>query len=609
MFNKVGFHYIFNDTKKAFKVITEGKQLATESNYPYGIAILTNTHGIYMDVAGQSDSAKYYFTKALIISRENNLASIESRCVNNLGMYNWNRGNYNDALGYFFESLKMDEKLNDIQATSIRLNNIGLIYQEMNLANKALEYHKKALKIRQEFNLKKDQVASLNNIGVCYKDLGRIDIAITTYNEGIELAKTSNNLIDYYKLLDNLANAYQVKEDYIKAIETHLKALDKPEDFKVDPKGDLAGYANLVALFNKINDAKKGLYYAKKGFELIEKNPQLENMSGDLYLNFAESNYMLDNFQKAREFRDKYITLKDSIFSETNAKEFADLEVKYETEKKEKEILVQRAELAEQDLTIQRRNFQVYGLIALAILFGVLGYLFYNQQKLKNNQLKRENELKIALSKIENQNRLQEQRLRISRDLHDNIGAQLTFIISSLDNLKYSFDLPEKLSNKLDYIGEFTSETIFELRDTIWAMNKSSISFEDLQSRISNFIEKANVSSKDMSFSYNVDDNQLMDVSFTSIQGINIYRIIQEAVNNAVKYSKGSNIDVNIKTSSRNITISIIDNGIGFDKNEIEFGNGLNNIEKRALELNATVTINSEKDKGTQVVLSLPIEA
>ncbi|HCY83071.1 MAG TPA: two-component sensor histidine kinase, partial [Xanthomarina gelatinilytica] len=106
--------------------------------------------------------------------------------------------------------------------------------------------------------------------------------------------------------------------------------------------------------------------------------------------------------------------------------------------------------------------------------------------------LKKETELKEALIKIETQNKLQDQRLRISRDLHDNIGAQLTFIISSLDNLKYGFKLPDNLNDKLKYISEFTSSTIYELRDTIWAMNKSEISFEDLQSRISNFIEKAN---------------------------------------------------------------------------------------------------------------------
>ncbi len=608
MYNKIAFSYIFNNTERAIQVIKEGKQISKEKDFKFGIAELTNTHGIYMDVIGQSDSAGYYFNKALDYSRKHKITKVESMCINNLGMYNWNRGNYNEALKYFFDSLKIYEKINDRKSTSIPLNNIGLIYQEMGLADKALEHHQKSLKIRREFDLKKEQATSLNNIGICYKELGRINEAIDTYNEGLKLALNSDNLRDYYRILDNLGNAYQLNGDYSNAIDAHIKALEKSDNFKTDIKGEMITCANLTALFNQIGNPRNALVYSEKGLSILKNNPHLENYAGDLYLNTAESKYMLDDFETARTFRDKFIFLKDSVFSEANAKSLADQEVKYETEKKEKEILVQRAELAEQDLTIQRRNFQMYGLISLALLLGVLGYLFFNQQKLKNNQLKKENELKIALSKIELQNRLQEQRLRISRDLHDNIGAQLTFIISSLDNLKYGFKLPDKLSDKLDDIGEFTSSTIFELRDTIWAMNKSSISFEDLQSRISNFVEKADVSSKDIDFNFKVDNKESLEASFTSIQGINIYRIIQESVNNAVKYSNASNIDVNIQTSTGNIEISIVDNGIGFDKNKIEFGNGLNNIEKRALELNASVTINSERNKGAQISLNLPIE-
>lgn len=80
--------------------------------------------------------------------------------------------------------------------------------------------------------------------------------------------------------------------------------------------------------------------------------------------------------------------------------------------------------------------------MTLTFIIKLIGFLVYNQQKLKNRQLHKENELRDALIQIETQNRLQEQRLRISRDLRDNIGAQLTFIISSIDNLKYGFNLP-----------------------------------------------------------------------------------------------------------------------------------------------------------------------
>src|SRR5690606_39301400 len=175
--------------------------------------------------------------------------------------------------------------------------------------------------------------------------------------------------------------------------------------------------------------------------------------------------------------------------------------------------------------------------IGLALVLSLFGYLLYNQQKHKNLQLKKESELKEALVKIETQNKLQEQRLRISRDLHDNIGAQLTFIISSLDNLKYGFKLPDNLNDKLKYITAFTSSTIYELRDTIWAMNKTEITFEDLQSRLSNYIDKAHVFEGKINFTFQVDKDVDIKRKFNSMEGVNIHRVIQEAIHNSIKHS------------------------------------------------------------------------
>ncbi|WP_179008598.1 tetratricopeptide repeat protein [Winogradskyella forsetii] len=109
MYNEIGFGYIFNNLTKAVEVIEEGKQLAETAQFQFGITELTNTHGIYMDVMGKSDSARYYFEKALKMSRSHGFKKIESMCINNLGMFNWNRGNYDDAL-------KTSEMVTSIQA-------------------------------------------------------------------------------------------------------------------------------------------------------------------------------------------------------------------------------------------------------------------------------------------------------------------------------------------------------------------------------------------------------------------------------------------------------------------------------------------------------------
>jgi signal transduction histidine kinase len=606
MFNKIAFSYIFNDTDKAIQIINEGKTLAENAKFDFGLTELTNTHGIYMDVTGQSDSANYYFSKALKLSRNHNFKAIEVMCINNLGMFHWNRSEFDEALRYFFEALKMNDEKGSDQGRSVYLNNIGLIYQEMNLNEKALEYHNEALEIREQLNLDKDQVASLNNIGINLKDLGRIDEAIQAYKKGLVVAERSNNLIDYYRVLDNLANAYNVNGDYDLAIEHYLKALDKPKGFVADEKGELSTYSNLTALYNEINQPRTALTYATKGFDLIRKIPHIEGMSADLNLHTAESYYMLREFKKAREHTKKFIEVKDSIFSDKKAQAVADLEVKYDTEKKEKEILKQRADLAEKELTIQKKNYQMYGLIGLAFIFGLIGYLFFNQQKLKNKQLQKENELKDALIKIETQNHLQEQRLRISRDLHDNIGAQLTFIISSIDNLKYGFDIKdEKLKSKLNTISDFTSETIYELRDTIWAMNKNEITFEDLQSRISNYIDKAHVYDDNIKFSFVVEPIVNQKKTLSSIEGMNIHRIIQEAIHNSLKHASATEIKVSIEQLKTQLKITISDNGNGFDVHSVTKGSGLTNMDKRAKHIGGEIAIVSERNSGSQVILKV----
>ncbi|WP_171032465.1 tetratricopeptide repeat-containing sensor histidine kinase [Winogradskyella algicola] len=606
MYNKIAFGYIFNNTDMALKVLNEGKESAKAAGFNFGLTELVNTYGIYMDVTGKSDSAAYYFEKALTMSRDFGFKNIESMCINNLGMFNWNRGNYDEALDYFFQSLKMDEAQQSEKSTSTSLNNIGLIYQEMNLNGKALEYHKKALKVREKYNLENEQIASHNNIGINLKDLGRIDEAILSYKKGLALAKKLDNRIEYYKILDNLANAYYDKGNKDLALETYLEALKKKENYNGDERGMLSTYNNIATLYNEKSLPKIAKHYVGEGFNLVKKYPEIELVSADLYLTLAESNYMLGNYDKARQQKRTYIKLKDSIFSEKNAQKIADLEVKYETEKKEKEILIQRAELAEQDLVIQKRNYQLYGLALLTLILGLVGFLFYNQQKLKNHQLQKENELKDALIKIETQNKLQEQRLRISRDLHDNIGAQLTFIISSIDNLKYGFDIKdEKLTHKLKTISDFTSGTIYELRDTIWAMNKDKITFEDLQIRISNFIDHANLAAQNIKFNFNVEDSVDNTMAFSSVKGMNIYRIIQEAINNAVKYADASTINVNLSKIDNKMFISIKDNGKGFDENNVKLGNGINNMKKRADDINAQFAIQSSINEGTDIILQV----
>ncbi len=595
--NKIAFTYIFNDTNKAKTILNQSQVIAQKSNFNYGLNDILNNRGILMDVSGKSDSAYYYFNQSLLFGKKNNFKKFQVKALNNIGMYYWNTGKFNDALHYFFEALKFNESVPKIDQinNSVCYSNIGLIYQELDLNNKALEYHKKAYEIRKKEKSNFILSTSLNNIGICYHLLGKNKLAIATYKEGLVKAKTYGNYVDYYKILENIGNALQSEGEFKESIEFYEQGLLNPEK---SPKINLGIYSGLVAAYNELNQPNKALEYAKVGLQIVKVNPELRNFASTLFQYTAQCYYMLGDIKKGESYNHEFIGITKDVFSENNSKQIAQFEIKYETAKKEKLLAENKVKLLQNEAEQKKKNDMLIAVSILAISLGLIGFLIYRQQKLKNIQQEQEFELKSAISKIENQNKLQEQRLSISRDLHDNIGAQLTFIISSIDNIKYAFDIQnEKLNGKLGTISSFTKDTIVELRDTIWAMNSNEITFENLEARINNFIEKAREIDGKIDFVFKVDKD-LKTIHFSSVKAMNIYRTIQEAINNSFKYANATTIKILVTKNNEKIKISIIDNGKGFDIKNVDLGNGIKNMKKRIYDIKGDFTLTSS-NKGT----------
>ncbi len=501
-------------------------------------------------------------------------------------------------------AIRLYEKLNQPKKVAGMYTSLGwqLKYRDF---DKAFKYYQKGLNIleKQEDKSKIDPV--YDNYGVFQGMKKNWDSALYYHEKSLKIKKQMNDSMGIPFGYSHLANVYLNQYQYdraIKYLDSALVIRQKREDVY----GITDSYLYYGDLYFIKGEYRKAVDYFQKAYDLaLRKNffPLKKYAVEYLY----KSNDSLDNYKEALKYNLMFNTLNDSMLNiETNSK-ISELEIQYQTENKEKEILSQRADIAEKELDLSKKNYYILGLIGLAVILSLLGFLLFNQQKLKNRQLQKENELKDALLKIETQNRLQEQRLRISRDLHDNIGAQLTFIISSLDNLKYGFQLPERLNYKLKTISDFTTTTIYELRDTIWAMNKSEITLEDLQTRISNFIEKANNTTETVNFHIEIDSDLPKDLKFSSVAGMNIYRIIQEAINNALKYAEASNINISLRKIENYMQVMITDDGKGFDEKVVEFGNGINNMNKRAKEVKALFNFDSIPEKGTTITLNLPI--
>ncbi|WP_460218079.1 tetratricopeptide repeat-containing sensor histidine kinase [Psychroserpens sp. MEBiC05023] len=606
-YNEISWEYKNSNADSALFYGKKALKIAESIKDDKAIASAYNSIASSYEALSQLDMALDFHQKSLDIKTQIKDTIGIANTLNNLGIIYDTKGNYTKALESYFNALRIYEDYStEFQKVPMVYVNIGIVYKKQKAYDKVLEYYKKALEIYEENDYFVGVAITTGNVGSVLLNLER-------YEESINYSLKAEQLYDslgYSRYMpymrvniaiakDSLKQYGSAKKDYLSSINAFTKDnnLYELSNAKV----------NLAHNYISSNDFLKAKKELEEAIDITRHN-DFKEIEIKALKQLSVVGAAIGDYKDAFKYLSAYTIEKDSVFETEKTRTVFELEKKYQTEKKEKEILSQRADLAEKELNISKKNTQLMILGVLAAILSLLGYLFYNQQKLKNKQLQKENELKDALIKIETQNRLQEQRLRISRDLHDNIGAQLTFIISSIDNLKYGFDIKDdKLTNKLDRISEFTSTTIYELRDTIWAMNTSEISVEDLQSRISNFIDNADAASHGVAFQFNWNEAENREYSFNSVEGMNIYRIIQESINNALKYANAKHVSVDFSAGKEGFVFKVSDDGKGFDTKHTALGNGINNMRKRAHDIDADIDIVSEENRGTTITLTTKV--
>lgn len=595
--NQLIWGYLFQDQDKAWELIEVSKQLAEKPDQEFGYISLLNIIGVYYDITGEPDSGLYYFEKVLVESRRLQIEVHEEHALNNLGLYFWNRGKLNKALDYFLASKEINEKLNgkDNAKQDGLLNNIGLLYQEQYLYREALHYHLKAYAIRSALAPRPPLMASLNNLGICYKELGQLDSAQFYLQKGIALREACGDEAAYYRLSSTLTGCYYIDGRIREALDLANTSIARPEEVPYNDLDKARDYNNLAQLYVRDNKADSSLYFGKKAQEIIEADSEMIRLIPEIYLAMANAHLLQQNFEESSRFNELYLKAIEKAFNQESTERFRELELQYETAKKEQELAESKLALAEK--TEQRNLILFFAIVGLLILI-----LFFNNQRLRNKRLRAEVELKAAMMRVEAQNQLQEQRIEISRNLHDTLGAQLTFIISAIDNLRI-FDLSkDKLTLKYDQLSEFTRTAIYELRDTIWAMNKEQITYEDLKGRISNFVQQAKTSVPLTQFAFHYPEHS--PFVFSSKKGMEVFRIIQEAVNNAIKHAEANEIKIDMLEELEYLSVEISDNGQGFNPDEEQKGVGMSTMQKRAESIGGNIRWESGQ-RGTLVHLRI----
>ncbi|MFT5822808.1 MAG: signal transduction histidine kinase, partial [Crocinitomix sp.] len=222
-------------------------------------------------------------------------------------------------------------------------------------------------------------------------------------------------------------------------------------------------------------------------------------------------------------------------------------------------------------------------ILFILLLIGLYSIIRFIQTKRKMKRL-------LVERKVE------QERLRISSELHDNIGARLTHIISSLDIEMYKQEEETGIAS----INQFARETMSQLRETIWAVSNQSIYYSVFIKRVGQYVTQVdNLAKPNISFESQIQSDY--EMSPTAV--INYYRIVQEGINNAIKYANAKLITVHVIELNDYAIITITDDGRGMDLNAPILGSGIQGMKNRANEVNAELIIDSNVNQGTKITL------
>lgn len=542
--NSITHSFIISNPQKAVSIFHENVKKARDLNYKYGLA----------------------------------------SALSKLALANYIKGNYDESTAQWIEAIRIFEGLKKFKDLSFAYSEFG--YQLKRLDMKRANYYMQmGIQISEKNNFNDLHPGQYNNYGVLKELEENYDSAYYFYNKALAIKRVHNDSLGIPYSLNNLAGIFALKSDFGRAFEF----LTLSDRFRAKEKNSFGQAENLslrADFHNRLGNIDSAIFYYSKGLQVsktVKSNYLIQAFSEQLMKLYSRKG----DYRNAYEYHIQYDLYKDSLMNKETQEKIAELQVAFESERKDKM-------LAEHSLAIKQKSFQQLIMLGIIVLLSIIFGVIFFFQRLKRIKTRRELELKNKLSKAEMENKLRSEKLRISRDLHDNIGSQLTFIISSLDNLGYSLKNNE-ISGRISSIGKFSRDVLLELRNTVWAIKMEEGSTTDLLNRIYEMTQKSG--SKYPKISIN---NQLQHIyMLSSVQILNLYRIIQEAVQNAVKHSCASEVLISLSECSEGLLLVIEDNGKGFNSEQIFSGNGLANMKSRCEEIDGIFSINTES--GTRI--------
>ena len=343
------------------------------------VDILNKISQAYLTESPQK--AVEYSNQALKLSEEMKYIKGEALSLKIIGAGNYYLSNFDKSLEYYFKSLKIMEDIDDKVGISSLLNNIGIIYWRLNNFDKALEIYTESLKIMEELENKEGISRALNNIGLIYMTLGNYEKALEKFLESLEIVKEIDNKKIIAYCLNNIGIIYWYLMDFDKSLEYYLESLIINEE--INNKYGIAGsLKNIGGAYLQLNNYDKSLTYLERSLKLA-KEIEAKDLIQNIYVSFYELFLRKENYQESLEYFKLYTAVKDSMFTEESSKKIAEMQTKYETEKKEKENEILKKDNKIQKLEINKQQNLRNSFIVISVLILILAFIIHARYRSK----------------------------------------------------------------------------------------------------------------------------------------------------------------------------------------------------------------------------------
>lgn len=572
-------------------------KLANKSQIPIFEAKANNYKGIVFSDIGKYDSAVFYYNKSIAIFKTiNNEKGIAANLINIGNTFQF-QGELKNAVSYYLDGIAIYENLKDDFILSISYGNLATIFDDINQKEDAKNSLWKSNKFAKKVNDSVQLVYNHYNLTDLYFDEGVIDSAFVNLEKAKKYLNNSSN--NHLKYLVSYGEArYFIEVNKLEqALIISKKALGYVEQTK-NPYYLALTYSLVGKVYFKQKKYSEALKETHKGLEIAKKYNNKANL---IKINSQLSSIysQINENKKALFHKNLQYKYKDTVLNEKQKKNINFFNIKYQTEKKDKEIIQQQLQLEKKESELQIKKTQTNYLIGFSfflIVASILAwFLFQQRQKRKNQEiitLKREHQIKTLETLIEGE---EKERFRIAKELHDGVNGDLSAIKFKLSTLL------EMNNTVIKEAITMIDNSCNQVRAISHNLVPPSLENFNLLEAVEEYCEKS-----DASYSQKITFQHLGDeVNMSKKEEINIFRIVQELVTNSIKHAEATKIDVQISCRNKIMQITVEDNGVGFDMNNVEDkGIGLKNIQSRVDYLHANLDIISNR-KGTSTTVEI----